>query len=159
VTTEELDELFERSKDDRAIIVGSEVRCIIGDLRRERARAAALEAERDALREELGDEHDRLTAVRVECGDARALAARRGEALRLMLGFDTPWPLADVLLTLTTAVEHLMRDHDCDHQGWELVNGAIERGRKYRHHALTEGAEAAALSERAGPQPSKGGTL
>jgi hypothetical protein len=32
----DLDELFERSKDDRAIIVGSEVRQLIGEIRRQR---------------------------------------------------------------------------------------------------------------------------
>ncbi len=41
-------ELYERSKDDRAIIVGSEIREVIGDFNRAEAKLAAIRALCDA---------------------------------------------------------------------------------------------------------------
>jgi hypothetical protein len=43
LTAEQIDELFERSKDDRAMIVGSEVRQLAAMAKRTRAAEAALE--------------------------------------------------------------------------------------------------------------------
>lgn len=56
--TEKLNELFERSKDDRAIIVGSEIREIIGHARR-------MEKERDALAQFKAYVHTRLDGANV----------------------------------------------------------------------------------------------
>jgi hypothetical protein len=45
------------------------------------------------------------------------------------LDADTPWPLTEILTQLADAVDHLLRDHDCDHMGWEVVCIARDRAR------------------------------
>jgi len=46
-----------------------------------------------------------------------------------LLGLDTSWPLDDVLTKLCDAADHLLKDHDCDAHGWELVGSARDAGR------------------------------
>lgn len=50
LTREQLDALFEKSKDDRAIIVGSEVRQLIGMIRRLQADAERAMSGRNFVR-------------------------------------------------------------------------------------------------------------
>lgn len=46
-----------------------------------------------------------------------------------LMGLSTPWPLAEVLTKLCDAADHLLKDHDCDAHGWELVGSARAAGR------------------------------
>lgn len=46
-----------------------------------------------------------------------------------LMGLSTPWPLAEVLTKLCDAADHLLKDHDCDAHGWELVGSARDAGR------------------------------
>lgn len=57
------------------------------------------------------------------------------------LGADTSWPLADVLTRLADAADHLLRDHDCDRQGWEGVTVARDKAREYAKALTTPSAE------------------
>ena len=57
LSKEDLDRLYEGSKDDRYIIVGSEVRQMIGMIRRSQASIAALEAALEEIADPYGDGH------------------------------------------------------------------------------------------------------
>ena len=46
------------------------------------------------------------------------------EQLAAVLAMDKPRPLSAVLKKLLEATDHLLRDHDCDAHGWELIDGA-----------------------------------
>lgn len=39
-------------------------------------------------------------------------------------GASTPWPLSDAVAKLVGAVDHLLKDHNCDAHGWEEVGHA-----------------------------------
>jgi len=56
---------------------------------------------------------------------------RMQKVLAELFGMSTAWPVTDVLDKLADATQHLMNDHNCDHHGWELANGGIERARAY----------------------------
>lgn len=71
--------------------------------------------------------------------------AYQADADRLyrILGFDTPWPVVDVLEKLASAAEHLLNDHDCDGHGWEEIGAAVKAARTItaQLHAYEAGAE------------------
>lgn len=50
--------------------------------------------------------------------------------LREAFGFDTPWPVREVLKRLVEGSEHLLHGHDCDCHGYETLIQAIESARK-----------------------------
>jgi len=54
----------------------------------------------------------------------RELAEKR-KRLRNILRDDTPWPLQSVLVQLIRAAEHLMKDHNCDLHGHELLRESL----------------------------------
>jgi hypothetical protein len=63
------------------------------------------------------------------CGACRyAMAA---VALAMREGAEQPWPLADAVALLAERARHLLRDHDCDHHGWEETDRAIEAAHAY----------------------------
>jgi hypothetical protein len=43
----------------------------------------------------------------------------RHQALQEIMAASDAWPLLDVLMQCSQAIEHLMQQHDCDAQGWE----------------------------------------
>jgi len=71
----------------------------------------------------------RAQALAQGCIDALAAAQVENLTLREALGVGEPWPVADMLEKLATAALHLMKDHDCDHHGWEQAQGNIGRVR------------------------------
>lgn len=48
---------------------------------------------------------------------------------KVALGFNTSWPVSDVLKKLADAAEHLLRDHNCDAHGWEGITHAVDAAR------------------------------
>jgi hypothetical protein len=47
--------------------------------------------------------------------------------LREALGIGTPWPVGDVLRSLSHAASHLLLDHCCDHIGHETISSNATR--------------------------------
>lgn len=66
---------------------------------------------------------------------ASALERRAGETTAI-LGMDTPWPLHDVLSTLISGAEHLLRDHMCDAHGHENLQRAVAAGKRMHAELL-----------------------
>jgi hypothetical protein len=56
---------------------------------------------------------------------SRDTALARAEAVEKVLALDQPYPLRDVLQTLTDAAKHLLDDHNCDQHGHEGIREAI----------------------------------
>lgn len=50
--------------------------------------------------------------------------------LRVALGMNESWPLTDVLGKLIEATEHLLRNHNCDTDGYEEFRAACVRGKE-----------------------------
>ena len=77
-----------------------------------------------------------FTKWKAECGKCHKrspwsdLLVAAGEEL---LGFETPWPITDVLRNLAGGVEHLLTDHACDVLGHEELRECMERARTYAH--------------------------
>lgn len=72
---------------------------------------------------ELHRENDSLKKFKLAVDDALDMAS--------------PYPLPEVIITLASFVEHLMRDHDCDHQGHERAGFVLDKSKvsieKLRH--------------------------
>lgn len=95
LTKEQIEELFERSKNDRAIIVGSEVRMLASMA----LRTAEAERERDEAKALIPASHkalyDSYFLATQRAESAETLARERGEALRELvrleqIGVDDP---------------------------------------------------------------------
>lgn len=73
-----------------------------------------------------------LQDIRADLADQRVHQQSDGE-----WGAHGNWPLPDVLTKLADAVEHLLKDHDCDMHGYEQLSYAIPAARWYatRAHA------------------------
>ncbi len=94
--------------------------------------ADALTAEREA-RQQAEREREELTSaashsLTLLMERDESLAALRAqltaseqsrETLRTALGFDTPWPVVEVLRRLAAVAFHAREAHDCDHVGHE----------------------------------------
>lgn len=65
-----------------------------------------------------------------ECGNS-APSTDAGAGATPPGGMNTPWPSRDVVRQLADAAAHLMRDHNCDHHGWELVDQALNVARSF----------------------------
>ncbi len=75
----------------------------------------------------------RLEVALGELADSQeALGALRDEDKRFReaLGFDTSYPVHEVLRLLADAADHLLKAHDCDAHGWEVVGGARDAARE-----------------------------
>jgi hypothetical protein len=73
---------------------------------------------------------------------------REAEADRnAMLGLGEPWPLRDVLKTLADFAAAILRDHDCDRDGHEVVRVCVGRatdiieGIEWNHPAALQDAK------------------
>jgi len=64
-------------------------------------------------------------------------AEKRIAELEALFGMSDPWPMADMLVTLAQAAEHLLNHHDCDCHGWENHHAAAEWARKYAEKVRT----------------------
>lgn len=51
--------------------------------------------------------------------------------LRIAMGADQNWPLADVLEKLADVAKHLLHDHNCDSHGHEEARAAGIKAREY----------------------------
>ena len=74
------------------------------------------------------------------------------EAVKALVGSNTPWPLRDVLKTLADAAEHLLKDHDCDAHGYENVDEAVKLARQYTEKARELGLVAHLGRDRVAPE-------
>lgn len=52
------------------------------------------------------------------------------KALRVTLGYDSPWPVADVLRKFVEAHEHMRGHHGCDCVDYEDVTAAVDAARR-----------------------------
>lgn len=143
---------------DRAGLVATIVK-VVADRDAARAEVERLRGERDELADEcdrakaifdrggrdglrIPDEiplHEKVTGLYAERNDARADAAALRERLTRIERFDTPWPLRCVLERLIGAAEHLLRDHDCDAHGWEVVQPACAAAEEIRRALAAPG--------------------
>ncbi len=91
-----------------------------GELERARARVGELEADAS----EFSRRHSNLAETVV-----RPLQARVS-TFEAALGYDTPWPLHEVLNHLADGADHLLRVHDCDADGHEHIRHAEQAARR-----------------------------
>jgi len=99
----------------------------------------------EMLEEQVDQLQSDLTAAKQEVLQLRSQANAEAEELDQQLaaanaaiavkdeafGQSTPYPLADTLLQLAVAVEHLYKDHDCDAHGHEGFKRIAELARSY----------------------------
>jgi len=55
---------------------------------------------------------------------------RRRKAIDQAFMIDSPYPINEVIDHLCNAVDHLLKDHDCDHQGHEVWAHCVKVGRE-----------------------------
>lgn len=79
---------------------------------------------------ELEAMHDDAMAGWKSCVIKQQNVKARVSAFEAALGFDTPWPIHEVLARLADAADHLLRIHDCDAHGHELVRSAEQAARR-----------------------------
>jgi len=71
-----------------------------------------------------------LTGERDAAVERAEKAERAAAQMRDDMGMSEPWPVVEVLRKLSDAAEHLLHDHDCDHQGHEGISDAKTRARQ-----------------------------
>jgi hypothetical protein len=84
------------------------------------------EHERDEARERMAFWQSAANVIEKERDALRAEV----EALRTVIGMDTPRNVFELLEGMADAVEHLMRAHDCGCLGWESWNGHVAAARE-----------------------------
>jgi hypothetical protein len=65
-------------------------------------------------------------AISPDCGTGW-LSPDKVKVLREALGIGKPWPVSDILRSLAFGAQHLLQDHNCDHQGHETISYNMER--------------------------------
>lgn len=111
--------------------VRADMESVIRTLSRERDEALTKMREAEAVAlthlnmRENAEAGMRNTAKRADAAESESAA------LRKVLHADAAWPLADVLVRLANAADHLLGGHDCDGHGWEEVDGCAKRARTY----------------------------
>jgi len=90
-------------------------------------------AETSEVFDDLASRTSGLLAKTHEAELTSALASRDAAlaALAEVTGAGEAWPLADVLARLVEGAEHLLAGHDCDHHGYETLDGAKREAARY----------------------------
>lgn len=99
----------------------------LADCKSEQAWAAGYNAEAGRLAKKCEEAEEWGKRTTEELKDVRAEANR----LRSALGLDCVWTLRDVLVRLADATNHLLNVHDCDNQGYEIYNEALNVSKGY----------------------------